>query len=123
MLGPNVNGAEMTDDDWQKLYEDFDTQRLLDAVDEVDTLRGILGDDGHRPPEIRDRLLRLHGLAMAVVNEGAQRRAPELFDLAEELEDEAFTMLEAITRLHETLSALVELRPASLEDGDYNDER
>ena len=108
-----MNGAEMTDDDWQKLYEDFDTQRLLDAVDEVDMLRGVLGDDGHRPPEIRDRLLRLHGLAVAVVNEGSQREAPELFDLAEELEDEAFTMLEAITRLHETLSALVELRPAS----------
>jgi len=107
----------MADDDWQRLHEDFDTHTLLDAVGELDTVRGILSDDGNRPPEIRERLLRLHALAMAVVNEGSHRQAPELFDLAEELEDDAFTMLEAITKLHETLSALVELRPESLDEG------
>jgi len=112
----------MTDDDWQRLYEDFDTQRLLDAVGELDALRSIFSDDGLRPPEIRNRLLRLHALAMAVVNEGSHRQAPELFDLAMELEDEAFTMLEAITELHEALSALVELRPESLDEGGHDDE-
>jgi len=112
----------MTDDDRERLYEDFDTHTLLDAVGELDTLRGSLSDDGNRPPEIRDRLLRVHSLAMAVVNEGSHRQAPELFDLAMELEDEAFTMLEAITKLHETLSTLVELRPESLDEGADDDE-
>jgi hypothetical protein len=107
----------MTDDDWQRLDENFDPHRLVEAVDDLDTLRGILSEDGNRPPEIRDRLLRLHALAMAVVNEGSHRQAPELFDLAMELEDEAFTMLEAITRIHDTLSALIELGPEDLDEG------
>jgi hypothetical protein len=109
----------MTDDEWQKLHEGFDTHQLLDAVSDLDTLRGVLSDDGLHPPEIRDRLFRLHELAMAVVNEGSESKAAELFDLAIELEDEAFTMLEAIGRIHESLSTLVELRPESL---DYDDD-
>ncbi len=85
---------------------------------EVDTLRGILSDDGHQPPEIRNRLLKLHELAMEVINEGSQRRLLEFFDLALEMEDEVFDMLEAVTKLHETLSTLTELRPESLDDED-----
>ena len=106
----------MTGDEWEKLEESFDTRQLLGAVDDVDTLRGALADDGLQPPEIRTRLLKLHGLAMAVVNEGSQRRAAEMFDLALELEDEAADLLEAVTRLHDTLGALTALRPESLDD-------
>lgn len=98
--------AEITDEDWDKL-QDFDTRRLLAAVDEVDTLRGLLTDDGIRPPEIRDRLLKLHQLAMAVINGDAQ-----------DLDDEVFDILEAVKRLHDTLSALIELRPENLDDDD-----
>lgn len=90
--------------------QDFDTHRLLEAVDELDTLRGLLADDGTRPPEIRNRLLKLHDLAMAVINEGAREQADEMFDLAGELGDEVFDMLEAATRLHEILEALSALR-------------
>jgi hypothetical protein len=50
-------------------HEIFETQWLLDAIDEVDALRGHLSDDEHyRPPKICDDLLRLHQLAMKVVN-------------------------------------------------------
>lgn len=105
----------ITDEDWDKL-QDFDTRRLLDAVGALDTLRGLLADDGVRPPEIRNRLLKLHQLAMAVINEDAQEEAGELFDLAQELDDEVFDMLEAVKRLHDTLSVLTELRPEGLDD-------
>lgn len=107
--------------DWDKL-ERFDTHRLLEAVDELDTLRGLLADDGTKPPEIRDRLLRLHQLAMAVVNEGDRDEAGEMFELAQELGDEVFDMLEAAQRLHETLVALAELRPEDLDDGEGDDD-
>ncbi len=103
------------DEDWDKL-QGFDTHRLIEAVNEVDALHGMLADDGTRPPEIRNRLLKLHQLAMAVINEDAQEDAGELFELAQELEDEALDMLEAVQRLHDTLSALAELRPESLDD-------
>ena len=112
--------AGIGDEDWDKL-QDFDTRRLIEAVDDVDALRGVLADDGTRPPEIRNRLLKLHQLAMAVVNEGAQEDAGELFELAQELEDEALDMLEAVQRLHDTLSALTELRPESLDDDGADD--
>ena len=112
--------AGIGDEDWDKL-QDFDTRRLIEAVDDVDALRGVLADDGNRPPEIRNRLLKLHQLAMAVVNEDAQEDAGELFELAQELEDEALDMLEAVQRLHDTLSALVELRPESLDDDGADD--
>ena len=108
--------AGMTDQEWETLRTGFDTHRLLDAVDELDTLRGTLSDDGHRPPPIRNRLLKLHGMAMEVVNNGAQHRARALFDLAQEVEDEVFDMLEAVTKLHETLSTLTGLQPESLND-------
>ncbi len=34
----------MTGSGWQALQDGFDTRQLLDAVDDVDTLRGTLGD-------------------------------------------------------------------------------
>ena len=112
--------AGIGDEDWDKL-QDFDARRLIEAVDEVDALRGVLADDGIRPPEIRNRLFRLHQLAMAVINEDAQEDAGELFELAQELEDEALDMLEAAQRLHDTLSALTELQPESLDDDGRDD--
>jgi len=114
--------AKITDDEWEKLEAGFDTRQLLDVIDDVDVLRSALNDDGHQPPEIRNRLLKLHGLAMEVVNEGSQHNAQELFDLDLELEDEALDMLEAITRIHETLSTLTALRPEGLDDDDDDDD-
>jgi hypothetical protein len=114
--------AEMTDEEWERLQDGFDTRRLLDAIGNVDELRGHVSDDGLRPPEIRFKLFKLHELAMEVINEGAQEQAVELFELAGELEDEAFDVLEAATRLHEALTALTDLRPESLDDEGYEDE-
>ena len=63
--------AEVTEDELQHLYENFETTWLLSAVDKLDEVRSILLDgENLEPPEIRTALLKLHGLAMAVVNEG-----------------------------------------------------
>ena len=112
----------MTDDEWRALQAGFDTRQLLAALDDMDTLRAALSGNGLKPPEIRDQLLRLHGLAVKVVNEGSQRQAAELFDLASKLEDEAFDMLEAVIRLHKTFEALTALRPDSLDGSDGEDD-
>lgn len=53
-----------------------------------------------------------------VINEDAQEEASELFELVQELDDEAFDMLEAMKRLHDTLNALTELRLKGLDDDD-----
>jgi len=81
--------AKMSDDEWQKLYENFETTWLLSAVDHLDVVRGQLADGDHlEPPEIRTDLLKLHQLAMDVVNNGWTSEAKELFDMAGDLEME-----------------------------------
>ena len=68
--------STMTDEEWQHLYENFETTALLSAVDAVDSLRDDLNDgEGCRPPELRTNLLKLHELAMAVVNHGARSQS------------------------------------------------
>ena len=76
----------MTEEEWQHLYENFETTELLSAVDAVDCLRDDLNDgEGCRPPELRTNLLKLHELAMAVVNNGSRSQASKMFDFGDEL--------------------------------------
>ena len=78
----------MTEEEWQHLYENFETTELLSAVDAVDCLRDDLNDgEGCRPPELRTNLLKLHELAMAVVNNGSRSQASKMFDLAMNLDE------------------------------------
>jgi hypothetical protein len=114
--------AQMTDAEWEALTENFETASLLQAVDAVDTLRGYLNDrDKHQPPEIRDKLLKLHQLAMSVINEGHEGRAPALFELATEIEDEIADMMEALTTVQDSVTRLTALQPESLLDGDEDE--
>jgi len=83
-------------------------------VDHVDKLRGHLADDGLRPPEIRIDLLKLHQMAMDVVNRGQTSKAQEFFDLAYELESQVFDMLESLEYVYEKLNKLSDLYPDSL---------
>lgn len=102
----------MTEEEWQKLYENYETTWLLDAVGHVDNLRGHLGDGEHsRPPEIRTNLLNLHGLAMDVVNNGWDSQIGEMAELAVELEMQTLEMMESLDAVHQTLSKLTELLP------------
>ncbi len=114
--------GEMTEAEWENLYENFDTTWLLSAVDHVDKLRGHLADDGLKPPDIRIDLLRLHQLAMAVVNNRQTGKAQKFFDLAYELESQVFDMLESLEYVYEKLGELTELSPDSLAFDDYEAE-
>ncbi len=56
---------KMTEKKNQELYENFDTTRILYAVDALDEVRPVISDqfneDGFpKPPEIRGKLLKLH---------------------------------------------------------------
>lgn len=106
----------ITDEEWGELSpEHFDTRTLLHAVDAVDALRGELGDgeDG-RPPSLRDDLLKLHQLAMAVINQGSRNRVADLFDLAVDLEDQVHGLMASLEQVQEALSQLTALYPESL---------
>jgi hypothetical protein len=113
----------ITDAEWAELSpERFDTAMLLGAVEAVDEMREDLnaGADG-RPPPLRTDLLKLHRLAMAVVNGGARGQVAELFDLAVELEDRVFGLLTSLEQVQETLSQLTARYPESLSWADLDD--
>jgi hypothetical protein len=111
----------MTEEEWQHLYENFETTELLDAVDAVDCLRDDLNDGEYcRPPELRTNLLKLHELAMAVVNNGACSQASEMFDLAMDLDKQVSHMMNKLEQVQDTLAKLIALYPESLEtDGGW----
>ncbi len=84
----------MTEDEWQRLYEGFETTDLLTAVGQLDAVRRIVGDgENWEPPEIRTDLLKLHQLAMDVVNHGVTDKAQEMFELADDIDSQVFDMM------------------------------
>lgn len=102
----------MTEDEWQKLYENFETTWLLDAVGHIDTLRTHLSDrDIIRPPQMRDDMLELHRLAMGIVNNGWDGHLRQMAFLAVALEDQALDVMMAVEAIHKTLSKLLALLP------------
>jgi hypothetical protein len=113
----------ITDEEWDGLTpENFDTATLLRAVDAVDELRGDLndGEDGN-PPQLRTGLLKLHQLAMVVFKEGSRSQVADLFEFTVDLEDQVFSMMNALEQVQEILSQLTELCPGSLLYADFGD--
>ena len=114
--------STMTEEEWQHLYENFETTELLSAVDAVDCLRDDLNDgEGCRPPELRTNLLKLHELAMAVVNNGSRSQASKMFDLAMNLDEQVGHMMNELEQVQDTLAKLVALYPDSLSYADLDD--
>lgn len=107
----------ITDAELNRLEDNFETADLLRAVDEIDKMRGYLNDrDHHRPPQLRDDLLRLHTLAGRLINARAKGEAREFFDLALELDDQVFDLMESLEVVRDILTKLTDLYPESLQD-------
>jgi hypothetical protein len=82
-------------------------------------MRGHLNDRAHHnPPEIRNDILKLHDLAMDVVNHGMKGRAPALFELAIEIEDQLSDLSTALGNVQETIAKLIDLQPERLQGDD-----
>jgi hypothetical protein len=115
----------ITDEEWEALGpESFDTTTLLRAVDAVDAMRDHLNDgEEGRPPQLRTDLLRLHQLAMAVINSGARSQVPALFELAANLDDDVSDLVESLEAIRDTLAELMDLYPESLSYGDDDPDR
>ena len=108
--------ARITDEEWDKLSpETFETHSLLRAVDAMDELRDDLNDgEDAAPPQLRTDLLKLHQLAMAVINEGSRSQVADLFELAGDLDEQVSYMMTKLEEIQDTLSRLTALYPDSL---------
>lgn len=107
----------MIQEEWERLYDGFETRDLLDVVDHIDEVRYAIGDDENgRPPELRTDLLKLHGLAMEVVSGAYLSGADEMFDLADDLSLQVSTLSEALEKVQDILDRLLDLRPEFSDD-------
>lgn len=107
----------ITDAELNKIADNFKTADVLRAVDEIDRMRDHLNNrENFCPPQIRDDLLRLHGLADRLINARARGDAREFFDLAEYLDGQVFDLLESLEAVRDILGKLTDLYPESLQD-------
>ncbi|MBF0551399.1 MAG: hypothetical protein HQK60_12790 [Deltaproteobacteria bacterium] len=113
---------KLTKDKIQELYENFETMRILDAVDILDQVRGLFSDQFNgkgvpRPPELRDKLLELHTKAHEIINgEYYHKTDMDMFDLAWEIEDEVSEAIDKLEQLRQVISDLTNLTPADDEE-------
>ena len=110
----------MTEEDWERLYNNYDTTSILRAVDDIDELRGSLLGDGSNlePPKIRNDLLKLHQLAMNVVNLGQEADLKQMATLALDLQDETDDLLETLQNVNQVINKLIGLLPESVFNSD-----
>ena len=104
----------------ETLQQEFDTYRLLEAVDTIDRLRARICE----PDAMRQDLLTLHGMAHALINGGdpGGATAPEpIWEVAEELAFELSDFIDGLQAALDTVEALTELAPDPDED-DAEDE-
>ena len=95
---------------------DFETHDLLEAVDDLDSIRGTLADGPHlEPPQIRIDLLKLHTLAMQLCNHDKEPDA-ELFELAMDLEYQLEEIRDAADRIVKVLGGLTEAEEMEFDD-------
>lgn len=107
--------ASITEAEWQALEEGLDTAAILVTVDAIDQLRTELVNSGEGGlSAIRDELLQLHRLALAVHKSDASAKVSELFDLAQDLELQIGDWVDALGGIQATLSAITVLYPESL---------
>ncbi|WP_206118765.1 transposase [Chromobacterium fluminis] len=113
--------ARLTDDEWSTVQDGLDTPAILSTIDAVDRLRHALADsDNPDSPSLRDEVLKLYQLGMAVQQYQSDEQAAEFFELASDLEMQAVELREALDVIQTMLSNITELYPESLsyEDGD-----
>lgn len=101
-----VNGQVL-----DELYESFDTMRILEAVDIIDEIRNHICE----PDQMRQDLLRLHGMAHTLINGADMTESPDpekpIWELAEEIDMTMFEWAPKLEKVIDTLQQLLRLIP------------
>ncbi len=105
-----------------RTIDEFETNDLLEAVDDLDTIRDILADGPNlEPPQLRIDLMRLHKLAMRVCKKG-EDDSSELVELAIDIEDQLEDIRDASDHIMEVLREITEAETDEDETQDEEDE-
>jgi len=94
----------------EELCDDYDTMQLLYAVDALDQVRYVIGDEeDFKPPEIRRQLMRIHKLASKRLTGGyrlTDEEVEELADLVDEVDMTLFSTVENLEKIQKALKPL-----------------
>ncbi|MDQ7839382.1 MAG: hypothetical protein RDU59_12920 [Thermodesulfobacteriota bacterium] len=94
---------------FEELMEEFSSMEILEAVSSLDEIRGIVEDrEINRPPEIREKLMKLHEMVM---DEKITSGGETIWDLANEIQDELFPLQEAIEHIMDVLEKITDSAP------------
>ena len=96
----------------EKLRAKFETYDILDALDCLDKVRPILSDEEYRPPEIREKLLKLHGMAMDLVNHQSadeEEKLGKVLKLTNDIHKKIFACIRNLRKVKTTLVKLYAL--------------
>lgn len=105
-----------------RTLDEFETHDLLEAVDDLDSIRGILADGPNlEPAQVRIDLMKLHGLAMRVCNERAGDTS-EVVELAIDIEDQLEEIRDASERIIQVLRGITEAETDGDESHDEDEE-
>ena len=103
-----------------RTIDEFETNDLLEAVDDLDMIRDILADGPNlEPPQLRIDLMKLHKLAMRVCKEG-EDDSSELVELAIDIEDQLEDIRDASDHIMEVLREITEAETD--EDEEFEEE-
>lgn len=97
------------DDQLEELRDSFDTTLLLANLDFF-------------PAELRDDVLELHTLAMAVVNNDDNTKAAKLFAAADDMSYELYDRIDKYTKLKKLIDSISKHDPGLDYDPDDDDE-
>jgi hypothetical protein len=102
----------------ERLQNNFDTQRILDAVDAIDRIRYRICD----AEAMRQELLQLHGMAHELINEGenfaGSSSKEAIWEIAENIASEMLDFTADLEAAYKTLDEIGELAP----DEDWEEE-
>ena len=91
-----------------RTIDEFETNDLLEAVDDLDRIRDILADGPNlEPPKLRIDLMKLHKLAIRIRKEG-EDDSSELVELAIDIEDQLEDIRDANDHIIEVLREITE---------------
>tara|TARA_R110002167_G_scaffold355156_1_gene569401 strand:+ start:3456 stop:3800 length:345 start_codon:yes stop_codon:yes gene_type:complete len=113
---PNI-----TEKEWAKIDDDFDSTDIQKVVRIIDKARGYLNDiDGYKPPQMREDAMEMHGVAMDIMHHHSRDKAKHqaLFDHAYDLSMELDDLIELLENAKGILDNLTDLHPDSLNDED-----
>lgn len=109
--------SEINAKELRKLYDNFDTQDILRAIDMLDSARCHLADQSlNMPPKLRFDLFKLHDLAKEVIGYADNTNIKELFEIADDLEWNIEDAISSLKQVRKMLRTLTSLCPNSLYD-------